>query len=166
MIAFRNVVQGAPVVNFWNNGKNQIAFSRGTRGFIAFNNEPFHMNVKLFTSLSSGEYCDVITGSPVESGKCTGTKVIVDENGEAEINIPTNVGVLAIHIGVNLLTEVYLRIYANSFQLNFYSRNNLESSQIQEQHRSQLRLHKFIEFNKIMNNKLCTSLPKDKKKRQ
>lgn len=109
MIAFRNVVQGAPVVNFWNNGKNQIAFSRGTRGFIAFNNEPFHMNVKLFTSLPSGEYCDVITGKAVKNGKCTGTKVIIDGNGEAEINIPTNVSVLAIHIGVNLLTQVYLR---------------------------------------------------------
>lgn len=101
MVAFRNVVGNAPVVNFWHNGKNQIAFSRGTRGFIAFNNELFDMSVKLFTSLPSGEYCDVITGNVSKDGECTGTKVTVDENGEAQINVPVNVGVLAIHIGVN-----------------------------------------------------------------
>lgn len=104
MIVFRNVVRNAPVVNFWNNGKNQIAFSRGTRGFIAFNNEPFDMNVKLFTSLPSGEYCDIINGNVVENGKCSGAKVIIDENGEAEINVPIGVGVLSIHIGVNKIT--------------------------------------------------------------
>lgn len=102
MIAFRNVVRDAPVVNFWDNGRNQIAFSRGTRGFIAFNNEPFEMNVKLFTSLPTGEYCDIITGN-AENGKCTAVKVLVDENGEAEIRVAVNVGVLAIHIGVNNL---------------------------------------------------------------
>lgn len=104
MVVFRNVVRNAPVVNFWNNGKNQIAFSRGTRGFIAFNNEPFDMNVKLFTSLPSGEYCDVITGKVLENGKCSGAKVIVDENGEAQINVPIGVSVLSIHIGVKTIT--------------------------------------------------------------
>lgn len=105
MVVFRNVVRDAPVANFWNNGKNQMALSRGTRGFTAFNNEPFDMNVKLFTSLPGGEYCDVITGNVLENGECSGAKVIVDENGEAEINVPIGVGVLSIHIGVNEITR-------------------------------------------------------------
>lgn len=100
MVAFRNVVRNAPVVNFWHNGKNQIAFSRGTRGFIALNNEPFDMNITLFTSLPSGEYCDIIAGNVVENDRCTGPKLIVDENGKAQIHVSINVGVLAIHIGV------------------------------------------------------------------
>lgn len=99
MVGFRNVVGDAPLVNFWDNGKNQIAFSRGTRGFIAFNNEPNDMNVKLFTSLASGEYCDIITGN-FEKDNCTGAKVLVDAKGEAQISIPVHVGVLAIHVGV------------------------------------------------------------------
>jgi alpha-amylase len=39
MVGFRNLVQDAPVTNWWesNNG-NQIAFCRGNLGFIAMNN--------------------------------------------------------------------------------------------------------------------------------
>lgn len=101
MIEFRNVVEDAKVVNFWSNDKNQIAFGRGTRGFIAFNLEPNDMNVTLFTSLPSGIYCDVITGDLAADGKCTGQKVFVDGNGEAEIFVKKDVGVLAIHVAVN-----------------------------------------------------------------
>lgn len=101
MIRFRNIVGNAPRTSWWDNDKNQIAFCRGTRGFIAFNNEPNDMNEKLFTCLQSGIYCDIISGQKID-GKCTGSQVMVDDNGEAEIRIPSNIGVLAIHIGVNL----------------------------------------------------------------
>lgn len=107
MIGFRNVVRNVPVESFWDNGKNQIAFCRGTRGFIAFNNEPTDMNVKLFTCLPSGDYCDIITGNK-KNGKCSGTKVSVDENGEAQIVIPSSVGVLAIHIGVRKIRFIFV----------------------------------------------------------
>lgn len=99
MIAFRNVVRNSGVESFWDNGKNQIAFCRGTRGFIAFNNEPTELNVKLFTCMPSGDYCDIITGNK-KNGECSGTTLTVDENGEAQIVVASNVGVLAIHIGV------------------------------------------------------------------
>lgn len=111
MIAFRNVVRNAPVEGFWDNGKNQIAFCRGTRGFIAFNNEPTEMNATLFTCMPSGEYCDIITGNK-KNGKCSGAQVSVDENGEAQIAVPSN-GVLAIHIGVRNIVCVSMRRPAN-----------------------------------------------------
>lgn len=100
MVGFRNVVGTAPVTSWWDNNGNQIAFCRGIRGFIAFNNEPYQLNMKLFTCLPSGIYCDAITGE-MRNGQCSGTIVHVDENGEADIAIAADIGVLAIHIGVN-----------------------------------------------------------------
>jgi alpha-amylase len=32
MVRFRNTAQGQPVQNWWDNGNNQIAFSRGNKG--------------------------------------------------------------------------------------------------------------------------------------
>lgn len=105
MIKFRAVVATAPVYSWWDNNRNQIAFCRGTRGFIAFNNEPYELKMKLFTCLPSGVYCDAITGELVD-GQCTGTRVVVDENGEANIQVPSDIGVLAIHIGVKIPRKI------------------------------------------------------------
>lgn len=101
MIKFRSVVGSAPAIAWWDNDLNQIAFCRGIRGFIAFNNEDSDMNQRLFTCLPSGIYCDVITGQR-DGLKCTGGFVMVDDNGEANIQISAKVGVLAIHIGVSV----------------------------------------------------------------
>lgn len=101
MIKFRNTVRDAPIYSWWDNDKNQIAFCRGTRGFIAFNNEDNDMDEEIFTCLPSGTYCDIITGDVVNR-KCTGTEVKVDENGVAQIQVAKDVGVLAIHIGVKI----------------------------------------------------------------
>lgn len=100
MIKFRNVVGTAPRISWWDNNSNQIAFCRGIRGFIVFNNENKDMNEQLFTCLPSGAYCDIITGQKID-GKCTGSTIDVDENGEAQIKISSSIGVLAIHIEVN-----------------------------------------------------------------
>lgn len=102
MIKFRNVVGSSQHIAWWDNDQNQIAFCRGIRGFIAFNNEEVDMNQRLFTCMPSGIYCDVITGQR-EGLKCTGGFVIVDENGEANIYISTRVGVLAIHVEVCII---------------------------------------------------------------
>lgn len=105
MIRFRNVAATAPVSSWWDNGSNQIAFCRGTRGFVAFNNEAdgSKLKQKLFTCLPSGIYCDAITGE-LRNGKCSGAVVYVDENGEADISLASDIGVLAIHIGVKRKT--------------------------------------------------------------
>lgn len=115
MIKFRNVVGAAPISSWWSNNGNQIAFCRGTRGFIAFNNERYEMNAKLFTCMPSGIYCDVITGQLDANGKCTGNQIVVDENGEANIRVAPGIGVLAIHIGVKIKTEQNLCTFGNYY---------------------------------------------------
>jgi alpha-amylase len=48
MVGFRNSVDGTTLNDWWDNGSNQIAFCRGNKGFIAFNNQlDTDMNVNL-----------------------------------------------------------------------------------------------------------------------
>ncbi|MBW3880965.1 alpha-amylase, partial [Neisseria meningitidis] len=62
MAIFRNVVNGQPHSNWWDNQNNQVAFGRGDRGFIVFNNDDWDLNVTLNTGMPGGTYCDVISG--------------------------------------------------------------------------------------------------------
>ncbi|XP_018392240.1 PREDICTED: alpha-amylase 1-like [Cyphomyrmex costatus] len=100
MVQFRNLVNGEKIQNWWSNGKNQIAFSRGAKGFVAFNIEG-DLREKLQTGLPAGTYCDVITGEVINGrGKCSGKSVKVGDDGTATIKILSNEpeGVLALHI--------------------------------------------------------------------
>ncbi|XP_014482301.1 PREDICTED: alpha-amylase A [Dinoponera quadriceps] len=98
MVIFRNAVNGTTVDHWWDNGGNQIAFCRGERGFVAFNNEKFDLRASLFTCLESGLYCDVISGDLV-NGKCTGKTIRVNESRYADVEIRTSDedGVIATH---------------------------------------------------------------------
>jgi alpha-amylase len=85
MIGFRNTVGNAGVTNWWDNGENQIAFSRGSRGFIAFNGQyRIGLSQTLQTGLSQGVYCDLATGRKV-GNSCTGKSVNVGADGRALI---------------------------------------------------------------------------------
>ncbi|CAB3373081.1 Hypothetical predicted protein [Cloeon dipterum] len=102
MVEFRNVVAGTTINGWWDNGNNQIAFCRGGRGFVAFNNEyGVDLNANLQTCLPAGTYCDVISGSK-EGGACTGKTVTIGGDGVANIVINNDEvdGVLAIHENV------------------------------------------------------------------
>ncbi|KAF4520997.1 hypothetical protein B566_EDAN002493 [Ephemera danica] len=103
MVEFRNVVEGTDVIGWWDNGNNQIAFCRGTKGFIAFNNEGLDLNALLQTCLPPGTYCDVISGSLV-GGACTGKSVTVQSDSKAIIDIAADDFdlVLAIHINAKI----------------------------------------------------------------
>ncbi|XP_050462477.1 alpha-amylase 2-like [Cataglyphis hispanica] len=102
MAHFRNLVNDEPVENWWTDGKNQIAFSRGSKGFIALNVEG-DLSEKLQTGLPAGTYCDVMTGNVV-NGQCTGKSVQVDSDGRALIEILSDEseGALALHIQAKL----------------------------------------------------------------
>lgn len=52
MVIFRNTVNGQSLVNWWDNGNNQIAFGRGNRGFIVINNDDWWGNVLLLYCLT------------------------------------------------------------------------------------------------------------------
>jgi len=98
MVAFRNVVDGTTLNDWWDNGGNQIAFCRGGKGFVALNNEGYALSQTLQTCLSAGTYCDVISGSLV-NGQCTGKSVTVGSDGRALISLSNmeDDGIFAIH---------------------------------------------------------------------
>uniref|UniRef100_A0A8C2DR64 Alpha-amylase n=1 Tax=Cyprinus carpio TaxID=7962 RepID=A0A8C2DR64_CYPCA len=86
MVAFRNVVNGQAFSNWWDNGSNQISFSRGNKGFLVINNDDWELNETLNTGLPGGTYCDVISGQK-ESGRCSGKEVVVGGDGRATFRI-------------------------------------------------------------------------------
>jgi len=86
MVAWRNSAGSQPVGNWWTNGNNQIAFSRGSSAFIAINYNDGLMSQDVNTGLPAGMYCDVISGEVV-NGQCTGKVVAVGNDGRAKIEI-------------------------------------------------------------------------------
>ncbi|XP_054258088.1 alpha-amylase-like [Macrosteles quadrilineatus] len=103
-VEFHNVVKGTPVTSWWSNGKNQIAFCRGDKGFVAFNLDSVELNVNLQTCLPEGEYCDIISGEVTTTG-CSGKVITVNKDGIANVVVPKfdpgrpdEDGVVAIHI--------------------------------------------------------------------
>ncbi|XP_026284159.1 alpha-amylase 2 [Frankliniella occidentalis] len=100
MVRFSNVVTLTPLTNWWDNGSNQIAFCRGNKGFVAFNNDGYDLDQWLQTCLPAGVYCDVISGN-LKDGRCLGKSVQVYEDGRARIILKMNEedGLLALHEG-------------------------------------------------------------------
>jgi alpha-amylase len=99
MVRFRNAADSQPVQNWWDNGNNQIAFSRGNKAFIAINNDNYVLDQSLQTGLPQGQYCDVISGNLID-GRCTGKTVTVGSDGKAHI-IASNTEedpMIAIHV--------------------------------------------------------------------
>ncbi|KAF8594589.1 glycoside hydrolase [Ceratobasidium sp. AG-I] len=76
MVKWRNGVSGA--VNNWVSGTaQQIAFGRGSTGYVVVNNADLAWSRTFLTPLAAGSYCDVVSGSTGSSGTCTGTPYTV-----------------------------------------------------------------------------------------
>jgi alpha-amylase len=105
MVAFRNYTNEAwHVDNWWDNGANQIAFSRGDRGFVAINREDGALSRTFQTGLPAGMYCDVINGDfDSAAGTCSGPTVTVDTAGSAAISVG-GMSSVAIYGGARLAT--------------------------------------------------------------
>jgi alpha-amylase len=117
LVGLRNVALGSPLVHWWDNGQHQVAFARARRAFVAINHEESTgLNVVLQTGLTSGVYCDVISGKRDEAGRCTGRNVSVEQDGTARINIVAGRAagspdpIIAIHVGQSscVVSLVYL----------------------------------------------------------
>jgi alpha-amylase len=65
MVRFRKHVAGTPIVNWWDNGVNAIAFARGTRGFVAINRESTPLVTTVPAGLPAGTYQDLLEGGSV-----------------------------------------------------------------------------------------------------
>ncbi len=103
MVKFRSTTSGQGVGNFVNGTTNQIAFSRGNKGFVAINNEFSGWNATFQTGLAAGTYCNVVQGQLNASHNgCTGASVVVNGAGQATLNIPANGGsavpAVALHV--------------------------------------------------------------------
>ncbi|WP_026647354.1 alpha-amylase family glycosyl hydrolase [Bifidobacterium minimum] len=59
LIAFHNYVGDAALTDWQDDGGNNIAYSRGSKGFVAINNDTSAKDVSYTTSLPDGEYCNV-----------------------------------------------------------------------------------------------------------
>lgn len=99
MVGFRNNVGNELLVNWWDNNGNIIAFCRGNKGFVAFNNEPDDAVITFMTCLPRGVYCDVVSGK--KHGKnCTGKRISVNQKGKSVIRLKAQ-SVVAVHSGVS-----------------------------------------------------------------
>ncbi len=83
MVAFRNYT--APnffVSDVWKDGNDKVAFGRGDLGFVVINRSNDTISRWFQTSLSQGEYCNVIA-----SNNCSEI-ILVNSYGQAEIIVP------------------------------------------------------------------------------
>ncbi|MCX4748628.1 alpha-amylase family glycosyl hydrolase [Kitasatospora sp. NBC_01287] len=87
MVAWHNAAQGKPVANWWDNGGNAIAFSRGNAAWISINNGTSAVTQTFTTGLPAGTYCDIIHGTPSAGGGCSGPTVAVNATGQATVTV-------------------------------------------------------------------------------
>ncbi len=107
MVAFRNATNGQGVDGFTTGTVNQIAFNRGTKGFVAINNEFSAWNATLQTLLPAGVYCNVTRGVlNAAKSDCTGEKITVAANGTVSLSIPANGGSLVPAVALHINQKV------------------------------------------------------------
>jgi len=96
MVGFRNQVGSAALNNWQSPQGTQIAFGRGSLGFVAINNADNNWSTTFTTPLPDGDYCDVIQGINSGSG-CSGSSFTVS-GGKFSATIKPR-DALAIHTG-------------------------------------------------------------------
>ena len=96
LVGFHNTVTGTAVNNWWSGATNQIAFGRGSAGYVAFNRSSSALTRTFTSALPAGTYCDVANGD-FTGGACSGTTVTVNAAGQFTATVPAN-GMLALHV--------------------------------------------------------------------
>ena len=91
MVGFHNDAAGTGVRDWWSDGSNTIAFSRGdatsTRAWIAIDNDTTAQPSRTYrTGLPAGTYCDIIHGDVV-AGQCSGPTVAVGADGSVTVAV-------------------------------------------------------------------------------
>lgn len=71
MVGFHNNVGSATISNWVSPQSQQIAFGRGSLGYVAINNADSAWSATFTTALPDGTYCDVIRGTS-DNGSCSG----------------------------------------------------------------------------------------------
>lgn len=90
MVGFRRAAEGLPMVEWWDDQADVVAFGRGTRGYVVINNGATSVRRRWKTQLAAGSYCNVLANP--------GWIVQVDANGEFEASVGAGAA-LALHTG-------------------------------------------------------------------
>jgi len=103
MVGFRNHTADTwSINNWWDNGNNQIAFSRGDKGFVVINREEGGLSTTLQTGMAAGEYCDIINADfDANSATCDGPTISVGSDGKAFFDVG-RFNASAIHVGAKV----------------------------------------------------------------
>jgi alpha-amylase len=92
MVAFRKLVAGTDVIDWWDDGANAIAFSRGDKGFVAISRESVTVDTTITTGMLPGTYCDILTWGLV-GGSCVGAALVVDSSNAVHVHLTSNTAV-------------------------------------------------------------------------
>jgi alpha-amylase len=91
MVSFRRVVAGADINHWWDDGVNAIAFTRGSKGFVAINGGSATLATTVATGMAPGTYLDLLDS----------TAVVVDSSGAVQLNLPPKSA-----IAIDLTTKI------------------------------------------------------------
>jgi len=92
MVGWHNYVGTTAKRHWYDDEANVIAFSRGSRGWIALNNGTAAKTINVQTGLPAGTYCDIIHGTVVHRA-CSGPTIRVRPNGRATVTVDARDGV-------------------------------------------------------------------------
>lgn len=93
------------VTNWWDNGANQIAFGRGSEGFVAINKEGYSLVANVMTSMSAGQYCNVLKGQlSANKQSCSGEVITVQANSSINLNV-ASFDAIAIHKNAKIAAQ-------------------------------------------------------------
>jgi alpha-amylase len=102
LVGFHNAVSGTAVTQWWSSGNDQIAFGRGSAGYVAFNRSGSALSRTFSTNLPAGTYCDVANGDFSGTG-CSGPTYTVNSSGQLTATVPAG-GMLALHVDARTST--------------------------------------------------------------
>lgn len=89
MVDFRNQTDKVfQLTNWWTNGKDQLAFGRGSVGYVAINYSSSDLSKEFKTSLPAGQYCNMISKEYIVSKRQCSHPVTVDHQGVVRTTIP------------------------------------------------------------------------------
>ncbi|KAJ7445748.1 glycoside hydrolase superfamily [Mycena galericulata] len=81
MVQFHNAVGSSPLTNIQQGSIQQIAFGRGSIGFLIINNDAVPWTSTWKTSLPAGTYCDIIHDTTIDPTVCNGPSYVVSNSG-------------------------------------------------------------------------------------
>ncbi|KHD88620.1 MAG: alpha-amylase [Bdellovibrio sp. ArHS] len=89
MVDFRNQTDKAFYIsNWWSNNKDQLSFSRGSFGFVAMNFSTLELERDFITSLTPGNYCNIVSSDYNPLTKTCSQAWTVTNRGTVHAKIP------------------------------------------------------------------------------